>query len=463
MKGIAAGRASIRRWALRAWWLVGALLLVWAHTAAGTGAEKTGKTVYVVSVRDTIERGLEAYLERALAEAEEGGAALVLLELDTPGGEIGAADRIGHLVRTAPVPVVAYIVNDAFSAGTYIALNADKIAMAPGSAMGAATPVDLAGRPANPKVVAAWAEKMAAAAQAGGRDPQVARAMVDPEVAIPGVVEKGRVLSLSAQEALRLGYADVLAESRDEVLAYMGMAGAQVVTVAPTMGERIARWVMHPYVAPLLLAGGFVGLLWELLTPGHGLPGAVGLTLLGLYFFGHLVAGFADAVHLVLFLVGVVLLLVELFFPGFGVFGILGVVAVAASIVLAAADTAQGLITLGVAALVAVVFALFAVRYGARRGLFRRFVLKDALRTEAGYVAPLSRDDLVGKRGKTLTPLRPAGSALIEGERVDVVSEGGFLPPGRQVEVVKVEGVRVVVRAIEEQNNGELPGAGGGV
>lgn len=449
MKGNAGRRTTSRRWAIRAW-LLGTMLLVWAYMAAGTAAVETGKTVYVVPVRDAIERGLAAYLERALAEAAEGGADLVLLELDTPGGKLGAADRIGHLVRTSPIPVVAYIVNNAFSAGTYIALNADNIAMAPGSAMGAATPVDWAGRPAGPKVVSAWAEKMAAAAQARGRNPQIARAMVDPEMAIPGVGEKGQVLSLTAQEALRLGYADVLAASRDEVLAKMGMAGAQVVTVTPTMGERIARWVTHPYVAPLLLAGGFVGLLWELLTPGFGLPGVAGLILLGLYFFGHLAAGFADAVHLVLFFAGVVLLLVEVFVPGFGVFGALGVAAVAASVVLAASDAAQGLITFGIAALVAIVFAAFAVRYGARRGLFRRFVLKDALRTEAGYVAPPSREALVGKRGKTLTPLRPAGSALIDGERVDVVSDGGYIPADRQVEVIQVEGVRVVVRAVEE-------------
>ncbi|MCK9905498.1 ATP-dependent Clp protease proteolytic subunit, partial [Frankia sp. Cpl3] len=221
----------------------------------------------LIPVEQGIERGLEAFLMRAVADAEDAGADLIILDIDTPGGEIVAADKIAQLIRQIPIHVVAYIDNQAFSAGTYIALNADEIVMTPGSSMGAAAPIDLAGNAADIKVVSAWSEKMEAAAKLHKRDPEIARAMVQIDADIPGLKKKGTVLSLDAEEAKKLGYADRLVANTTELYDYLGVAENDVVKLQPTVGERVARFVTSPVVMSALLVIGLVGIVVELLVP----------------------------------------------------------------------------------------------------------------------------------------------------------------------------------------------------
>lgn len=303
---------------------------------------KSYENVVWISVQQEIERGLESYLTRAFSEAAEQGADLVILDMDTPGGEITAADSIAQLVRQAPMDVVAYIDNQAFSAGTYIALNADKIAMEPGSSIGAATPIDLAGNAAEVKLISAWTEKMKAAAKLNNRNPDIARAMVEIDWELPGIKPKGTVLSLDAQRAKELGYADLIVADRNALLQSLGVADQAVSEIEPTMGEKIARIVTNPVVMSLLLVVGLVGIAIEIFHPGFGIAGAIGLSSFALYFFGHYVAGFASWVHIMLFFLGVLMLILELFIPG-GIVGILGFASMVSGLVLAAYDTSQGL------------------------------------------------------------------------------------------------------------------------
>lgn len=417
--------------------------------AISAGAETSGQKAAWIPAVHGVEHGLENFLRRAFQEAEAQGAKLVILEVDTPGGEMEAAGSIGELVRQASLPVVAYIDNQAFSAGTYIALNADQIIMTPGASMGAATPIDMRGNAADVKVISAWSEKMAAAARMNGRDPQIARAMVEIDLELPGIKPRGKVLSLDAQQAQKLGYADKVVADRNDLFRELGLNPEDVTRIEPTFAERVARAVTSPVVMSLLLVIGLVGVTIELFHPGFGIAGSIGLSSFALYFFGHYIAGFANWLHIALFVLGIILLILEIFIPG-GIVGSVGFVSMVSGLVLAAYDTQQGLAALGIAVLTTIVVAFVLFKYFGFRGMWEKLILRDTQQNEAGYVAPRDRRALLGKTGLSLTPLRPAGVVKIDGERVDAVTEGGFIPAGRPIRVAHVEGTRVVV--LEQEN-----------
>ncbi|BAH43033.1 MULTISPECIES: nodulation protein NfeD [Brevibacillus] len=416
---------------------------------ASTTAKTYQKAVWI-PVDSTIERGLESFLHRAFADAQQQQADLVILHINTPGGEVNAADQIGQLIRQAPMHVIAYIDNQAFSAGTYIALNANEIIMTPGSSMGAATPIDLAGNAADIKFISGWSNKMKAAAELNNRNPDVARAMVEIDTEFPGLKPKGTVLSLDAQQAKRLGYADDVVSNKEELLKKLGIQPDSLQAIEPTGGELVARWVTSPIVMSLLLIIGLGGIVVELFAPGFGVAGTISLFAFSLYFFGHYVAGFANWLHIGLFVVGILLMLLEIFLPG-GIVGAIGFLSIVTGLVMAAYDTKQGLASLGVAALVTVIVAFMLVKKYGVKGLFNKFVLGETQSSEEGYVAPRDQRELEGKSGIALTPLRPAGVVKVEGKRVDAVSVGGFIEAGTAITVVQVEGTRIVVAELEQK------------
>ncbi|SFK04637.1 NfeD family protein [Brevibacillus centrosporus] len=443
----AAARPSIRR--IRFWLsllslLTGLMMFASMQTAKAASYQKA----FWIPVDNTIERGLESFLKRAFLEAEQQQADLVILDINTPGGEVRAAGEIGQLIREAPMHVVAYIDNQAFSAGTYIALNANEIVMTPGSSMGAATPIDLAGNAADIKVISAWSEQMQGAAKLNKRNPEVARAMVEIDTEFPGLKPKGTVLSLDAQTAQNVGYADRVVVNKEELFRQLGVNASAVQSIDPTAGERVARWVTSPIVMSLLLVIGLVGIVVELFAPGFGVAGTISLVAFGLYFFGHFVAGFANWLHIGLFVIGILLMIMEIFLPG-GIVGALGFISIVTGLVMAAYDTQQGLASLGIAAVITVIVTLLLVKRFGVKGLFNKFILGDVQRNEEGYVAPKDQRELLNKEGIALTPLRPAGMVKVEGKRVDAVTVGGYVAAGTPVIVVQVEGTRVVVQEQE--------------
>lgn len=411
-----------------------------------------GGAVYWIPLDQEVEQGLTRFLERGFREAQQAGAEAIVLEMDTLGGDVAAALEIGKLLRSSKIPVTVYIKGEAISAGSYIALNADHILMAPGSAMGAAEPRTITGERADPKTVAFWTSNMRAAAEVHGRDPEIAAGMVERNLEIKGLKKKGELLSLSAGQAIQQKMADRMVKGDADVLRFVGAHSSDVIRVDQTLSEQVARFVTSPYVIPVLFMVGLAGLAIEFLTPGFGLPGFIGLGAFGLYFFGHYLAGLAGVETFVLFAAGLILLLIEIFVPVFGIFGILGLLSLAASVVAAAADRMFSLSTLVVALLLTVVGMVIAVRQLGLRGGLKRFVLNSVQENTTGYVTQPGRRELIGKQGKALSPLRPAGTAAIEGKRVDVVSEGGFIPPHTPVKVVDVQGLRVVVRALSVQD-----------
>ena len=435
------------------------LTVAFLFVVAGGAMPAAAQTplVYRLTVSGVVENGLAPYVIRGLREAAEAHAAAVYLDLDTPGGRIDAAERIADAVRASTVPVYAYVNPRAYSAGALIALSSNGIYMRPGAVLGAATPVDGGGVKASEKVVSAMRGEFRALAEARGLDPLIAEAMVDERVEVPGLDDADRLLTLSTNEALRVGYAKAAPAGQAELLAAIALPGARVVSLAPNWAELLVRFLTNPLVSPLLLSLGVLGLVFEIKTGAFGIGGLVSLASLGLFFGASFLVGLAGWEEVILLGIGLVAIAIEVFvLPGFGAAGILGIVALAAAIVLAmigsspsAADVAQALMVLGASMVITLAVAYAWLRHLPNSGRFGGLFLRGGAHQADGYIAAVPRSDLVGQDGVAVTDLRPAGTAQIGQERVDVVTEGEYVAQGRAVRVVRSEGYRHVVRGLQ--------------
>jgi membrane-bound serine protease (ClpP class) len=430
-----------------------------AFLALGTGTSplpSQSPIVYRIAVSGTVENGLAPYVARALKEAKSAGAAAAFLDIDTPGGRVDAAERIADAVRSSSVPVYAYVDPRAFSAGALIALSTAGIYMRPGAVLGAATPVDGQGTRASEKVVSAMRAEFRALAEQRGLDPRIAEAMVDEGVEIPGVVRAGQLLTLSTGEAVRLGYAKASVAGETELLEKIGLPGARIVPVDLNWAEQLVRFVTNPLVAPLLLSLGLLGLVFEIKHGAFGLGGLLSLGSLGLFFGSSFLLGLAGWEVVLLLGLGLIALLVEVFIlPGFGVAGILALASFGAAIVLAMVgaspttnDVLQALAVLGASLVITVAVAYAWLRHLPSSGRFSGLFLRHAAEQSEGYISALPRTDLVGQDGVAVTDLRPAGTAQIGSERVDVVTEGEYVAQGTKVRVLRSEGYRHIVRGV---------------
>ena len=439
-------------------------LVVIGLLAAGTAvpAQPVRPIVYVAPIEGIIDLGLAPFVERVLDEATQAKADAVVLEINTFGGRVDAAVLIRDALLRARVPTVAFVNKRAISAGALISLAAEKILMADGGTIGAATPVQVgapgnAAKPVDEKSVSYMRKEFRATAESRKRPPLVAEAMVDPDVVIPGVIDKGKLLTLTTTEALKLKVADTRADSLDAVLEYMKLSGAEVRRPTVNWAEQLVRFFTHPVLSSVLMTIGILGIIVELRTPGFGVPGAIGIASLGLFFWGHWLVRLAGWEEILLVTLGLVLLALEIFvIPGFGIAGVVGIIALlgglALSLVGAGATAALVIWAVGRVALsllIAIAVSLILLRLLPRLPYGRSLVLDTGLDARAGYAsAPEGDLKWVGKRGTAATPLRPAGIALFEGERVDVVSQGEYIAADAPIEVVRVDGNRIVVRQV---------------
>lgn len=501
-------RAAVRGLAVA---LIGAGLLL---SVPGTGAAQEDRApgagaVWVVEVTGEIDLGLAPYLSRALSQAADAAAAAVLVRIDTPGGRLDAVLQMRDALLGSPLRTIAYVDRTAFSAGALVALAANEIHFAPGGVMGAATPVQAGtGIAADEKIISAVRSTFRATAEERGRDPLVAEAMVDPQVLVPDLSPRGQLVTLTVADAQAHGYADGVAPSRTALLDSVGLGDAPIVETAPSPAERLARVVTGSAIAGLLLAGGILLLLGDLLAGGTGVMAAAGAALLALFFWGHLLAGLAGWEDVALVVLGILLLIVELLvLPGFGVPGVLGLIALLGGSFLAmvnrdidfvtSVQIGRAATTVGLSFLVVIVGTVALLVSGSRRGAPRALVLRSQLaragagdgdgeRRPVGWLrwfgdggvlqddrpTPVAATDpavppasvpapatvpvdpgdtpasAVPSRvtGIALSDLRPAGVAHIDGQRVDVVTEGDYIAAGERIEVLHDEGWRRVVR-----------------
>ena len=434
--------------------VLAAALVSLACVIACAQAADAAPLVYSVPIRGAIEHGVSAFLARGLREAREAGAVAVIIEIDTPGGFVDAALKMRDSIMTAGVPTVAFVNTRAWSAGALIAIACEDVGMKMGGSMGAAET-----RPKEEKYISAMRAEFEATAEMRGRDPKIAGAMVDADVEIPGLIERGKILTLTAKQAKDVGYADYTVRDIGDLLEQVGLGGAELHEVDMTSSEWLGRALTNDVVSQVLLTLGIVGLAVEVFTPGFGIPGTVGLVSLALFFGGRIVGGLAGWEVVVLFLVGLALLLMELFvIPGFGVVGILGIVSIFASLILSYPTPAQAMGAISISIVVTVFLILLLVRFlsrgGKKLGRAGRIVLEHSEAPEEGYVGVSDLRSLLDTEARAITPLRPVGAINVGGRRVEAISEGGFVPEGTHVRVVRVEGNRVFVRPISQEERG---------
>jgi membrane-bound serine protease (ClpP class) len=437
-------------------WLSLAALVLSALTSTAEEAPAPKGKTFVVEISGEIDLGLAPYVERILSEATPDD--FVLLHVNTFGGRIDAAVQIRDALLASKAKTAAFIDARAISAGALISLATDTIAMTHGATIGAATPVQLEGgkmAPVEAKVVSYFRKEMKSTAEAKGRRGDIAEAMVDQSVEIPGLDGKDTTLTLTTTEALKYKIAAFEATSLEEVCTKLARPAP---TLKPGLNwaERLARVLSDSAISSLLMTLGMLGIMIELWAPGHALAGTLGVLCLLAFFFGHYVVHLAGWEEIILFGGGVALVVFELaFFPGHGAVAVTGVICIIASLVMAllnmkhvpfevswqlgwvtkALSMVFGSLLVTAIGMVGVSRLLPTTRFG------KALILETAIVAKAG-----DAESLVGRHGVTETALRPAGKANLGGRRIDVVTDGGFLDAGERVVVAEVDGPRIVVR-----------------
>lgn len=418
-----------------------------------------GAKVVVIPIDETVELGLAAFVRRAIADHTD--AAAIVLDVNTLGGRVDAAIQIRDALLEAAPRTVAFIHPRAISAGALISLACDNVLMTEGATIGAATPIQAGGgevQAVDEKMVSYMRAEMRSTAEANGRRGDIAEAMVDREVVIEGVVDAGKLLTLDTDQAIKLGIADGKAANLEEVMTALTLKQPQIVEVEINWGEKLARILTEPTVSGLLLSVGMLGLMVAFYTRSVGMFTMLGFVSLALFFGGHAVVHLVGWEEALLFLSGVILVVIEIFFvPGFGVPGVLGLICVISALVLSLIGIpihvsfqtgllAEAMTRVLLSLLGAFVLALVLMRLLSRTALGRSFVLQDA---ETGFLSAPSASDLVGQIGEALTDLRPAGKIVINHQRHEATSEREFVARGSRIRVIGKDGPVLIVRPEE--------------
>ncbi len=420
------------------------------------------KKVYYAKIESEIDLGMAAYISRAVDEAEKNNADAIIFHINTFGGRVDAATQIKDAIISSKLLTIAFIKNRAISAGSFIALSCKKIVMSPGSSIGAATVVDQAGQKQSEKYQSFMRSEMRSVAEKNGRRVDVAQGMVDERIIVEGLVDSTELITLTTDEALKYKIADTTANNLDEVLAEFDLKNSEIITVDQNWAEDVVKFLNNPIVSSILIMLGFFGLIAEIKTPGWGLPGTMGVICLALFFGSSYILQLASGVEIILFIIGIVLLALEIFvIPGFGIAGIGGIILIMLSIFLAligdfkfvdATQISMAIVQLTAAIVTAIIFAFALAKFLPKSSAFSRLILNEAETAERGFVSNPLAKDLLGLEGIAYTTLRPAGTADFNGIRVDVVTEASYIENGKKIKVIKVEGSKVIVREIENKS-----------
>jgi len=421
------------------------LFIIFSLIAPNAYANKTDE-VYLVSIKGTIDLGLSSYVERALEEAVSNKVKAVILEIDTFGGRVDAAVQIRDQIINLNVPSVAYIKNRAWSAGALIALSAKYILMDKSASIGAAEP-----QPADEKTVSALRAEFTSTAQSRGRPENLAAAMVDKDIEIENVIEKDKILTLNAEQAIKLNIADNIVSNNEEVLNFLNLRDAKIVHIYPNWAENVSRFVTNPVVSSLLLSIGFLGLIIEFWTLGWGIAGSIGIISLSLFFGGHIIVGLAGFETIILFVIGLLLLLVEIFFiPGFGLAGIGGIAAILASIFLTFGNITQATYSILIALGLSIAGFFLLIRFIPSTRAWKKFILFTKQEKELGYtVGTKDLKRLTGKEGIAITPLRPSGIVEVNGKKLNALTRGEYVDSNTKIKIISIEGNKIVVEAVD--------------
>lgn len=421
------------------------------------------KRVYKFDIKEEIGPGVWRKMQKAFTEADEWSADLILLHMNTYGGMVLHADSMRTKILNSKIPVWVFIDNNAASAGALISIACDSIYMRKGANIGAATVVNQTGEQMPDKYQSYMRSTMRATAEAKGRDRDIAQAMVDESIRIDGISDSGKVLTFTASEAMLHGFCEGMAESVKEVLALNGITGYEMKEFTPTQMDELIGWLVHPAVSGILIMIVIGGIYFELQTPGVGFPIAASMIAATLYFAPLYLEGLAENWEIILFLIGIVLIGVEIFvLPGFGVAGISGIILIMVGLTLSMVGnvgfdfemTMPGeVVTAGLTVVIATVLGLIGSIMLAKRllstSMLSHLVLSSTQQRTEGFIGIDAADALlIGREGIAYTVLRPSGKVEIDGEIHDATAMSGLIDKGEPVRVVKHETAQLFVRKI---------------
>jgi membrane-bound serine protease (ClpP class) len=419
--------------------------------------------VFVLELRDEVHFAAARYFSRGFAAAKAADADLVIVHLDTYGGRVDYADTIRGLILNSTIPTAVYIDRNAGSAGALISIACDSIYMAPGASIGAATVVDEAGEKAIDKYQSYWRGVMRATAEVNGRDPKIAEKMVDQDLVIEGLSPRGQVITFTNADAIANGYCEGTKNSIADVAAACGHPSADLVYYQGSTPDKVIDMLNNPTVSAILLVLLFAGIFFELKTAGHGKGGIVALLAAFLFFVPHYVNGLAESWEVAVFLMGVLLLALELFvIPGFGVAGVLGIVFTVTGVTVAmlenngtdfayvtTADLVRALAMVLVLLCTAILLVIWAAKFLVSSTVAYPFVDQMTQDKSQGYTALRKNfSDLVGLEGEAATDLRPVGHIHIDGNQYDAEANEGYISKGQKVVVERLKGVHLIVKIL---------------
>jgi len=425
--------------------------------------------VYRVPIQGVIDLGLPTFIERAIEEAENNQVEVIIFDIDTFGGRVDAATQIKDAILDSKVPTIAFINRRAISAGALISLSCETIYMTGGGTIGAATAVDMSGNKASEKVISYMREEMASTAENRDRNTIIAKCMVDEELSFTHVIidgdsvevtnlegrKEGKLITLTTEQALMYKMADGTAENIDELLVTLELSEATVKSFSENWSENLVRFLTNPVVASLLTTFGFLGILFELQSPGWGIPGTFGAVCLALSLGASAIVRLATMSDLLIVLVGLVLLMVEaLLIPGFGIAGVAGIGVILWGLYLLLLPdvpvseevyhSALNGLTIGLIGGIIALVLLF--RMVTKTKFWTKLTSPGVESQDEGYSTSIGLEDMVGKNGIATSDLRPSGWALFGDQKIFVVTEGEFVDKDQSIKVLSVDGNRVVVR-----------------
>lgn len=444
--------------------------------AKGVLIQNDNKLVYVFEIRKEIAKPVWRITQEAFKEAMELHADYILIHVNTYGGMVNIADSIRTKILNCPVPVMVFIDNQAISAGALISIAADSIYMRTGGSIGAATVVDQSGAVVPDKYQSFMRSTMRATAEAHGkdtiikgndttyvwhRDPHIAEAMVDPSLGVEGVVDSGKVLTLTVEEAIKVGYCEGKANSLTEVLDKAGLSDYETKHFEMKAVDKVIDFLLSPIVQSILILIIIGGIYFELQAPGIGLALGLAVTAALLYFAPLYIQGLAQNWEIIAFIAGVVLLVLEIFvIPGFGVAGISGILLMLIGLTLGVVDNIvfeyKGLAALAMVVkifgrilltvLVAFGLSLWLSKKVGTSGFFKGIALDAQQESSEGFIGiDIHQKEMIGKTGIAYTVLRPSGRIKIEDEFFDAMAEVGYIDKGDKVKVIRDEAGQLYV------------------
>ncbi|MFY0653262.1 MAG: nodulation protein NfeD [Cyclobacteriaceae bacterium] len=418
--------------------------------------------VFKVLLNSEIDPRTNRLTEVALENAREMKADYVIIEMDTYGGALDDADDIRTRVMEFEIPIYVYINKDAASAGALISIACDSIYMAKGASIGAATVVTADGAAAPDKYQSYMRSIMRSTAEANGRDPKIAEAMVDQNIEVDSISQEGQVITFSTSEAIKHGYCEAQVSSIEDIMKRSGVEDYEVYEHSLTATDKLIQIFLNPFLSGILIMIILGGIYFELQTPGVGFPILAAGIALVLYFIPYYLNGLAENWEIALFFVGIILIALEIFvIPGFGLAGVAGITLTVASLILVMLNNdAFDFSFVDSSRIITAVFTTFLALGGAivlmfvggvnitKTKMFQGVALQHEMTKEQGYTSNFKKESFIGKVGVAYTILRPSGKVMIDGEIYDAFTRGNYIEKDTEVEVISDEGTSLKVKTV---------------